>query len=230
FSELFFNAAGKRVFNVTIEGQTVLQNFDIWALVGKNAALQRTFTTVVTDGMLNIVGTGTVNNAKLSAIQIVPSGAPTPTPTPTPTPSATPVRINCGGPLYIDSLGQTWLADKYFVGGTKQTYSATISGTSDQTLYQSERFAQTLTYQIPVTNGNYEVTIDFSENFYNAAGKRVFNVAIEGQTVLQNLDIWALTGRNSALQRTFAVNVTDGTLNIVGTASVDNAKFSAIEV
>jgi hypothetical protein len=38
----------------------------------------------VTDGTLNIVGTGTVNNAKLSAIQIAPSGTPTPTPTPTP--------------------------------------------------------------------------------------------------------------------------------------------------
>ena len=141
------------------------------------------------------------------------------------------MRINCGGPLYIDNAGQTWLADKRdFVGGNKKTYSAVITGTSDQKLYQSERYGATVTYQIPVANGNYEVTLDFAENFYNAAGKRIFDVAIEGQTVLQNLDIWALTGKNSALQRTFAVSVNDGMLNIVGTASVDNAKFSAIEV
>jgi hypothetical protein len=71
------------VFNVSIEGQTVLQNFDIWAVAGEFAAVQRTFVVTVTDGVLNIVAPASVNNAKFSAIQVVPgSAAPTPTPTP----------------------------------------------------------------------------------------------------------------------------------------------------
>jgi hypothetical protein len=117
-----------------------------------------------------------------------------------------------------------------FVGGRKNVYTTTVTGTSDPTLYQSERSGTTVTYQIPVATGNYEVTLDFAENYWNAAGKRVFNVTIEGQTVLQNFDIWALVGKNAALQETFVVAVSDGMLNIVGTASVDQAKFSAIQV
>ena len=51
----------------------------------------------------------------------------------------------------------------------------------DPTLYQSERFAKTLTYNIPVANGTYDVTLAFSEMVFNAAGQRVFNLTIEGQ-------------------------------------------------
>ena len=126
------------------------------------------------------------------------------------------IRINSGGTSYTDSSSQVWSADAYFTGGTAASYTATVSGTSDPTLYQSERSAKTLTYNIPVANGTYDVTLDFSEMFFNAAGKRVFNVTIEGQPVLQNFDIWALVGKNAALQRTFTTVVTDGTLNIVG--------------
>ena len=165
-----------------------------------------------------------------------PTSTPTPSPTttPTPTPTATPVgstvRINCGGPNYNDTQNHLWSADNYFTGGTALTFTQSISGTSDPTLYQSERFAPTLTYQIPVPNGSYEVTLCFAELYWTSAGKRVFNVALQGQTVLQNFDIYALVGANTALQRTFQVLVTNGVLSIVGTASVDNAKFSAIQI
>ncbi len=111
-----------------------------------------------------------------------------------------------------------------------KTYTHTVSGTADTTLYQSERYAPTLTYNVPVPNGNYNVTLDFSEMYWTAAGKRVFNVSLQGQTVLQNFDIWALVGQYAALQKTFAVTVNNGTLKIAATATVDSAKFSAIEV
>jgi regulation of enolase protein 1 (concanavalin A-like superfamily) len=140
------------------------------------------------------------------------------------------IRINSGGTSYTDLSSQVWSADAYFTGGTAASYTATVSGTSDPTLYQSERSAKTLTYNIPVANGTYDVTLDFSEMFFNAAGKRIFNVTIEGQTVLQNFDIWALVGMNAALQRTFTTVVTDGALNIVGTGTVNNAKLSAIQI
>src|SRR5207244_11071890 len=112
------------------------------------------------------------------------------------------ILINSGGSSYTDSSGQVWSADAYFTGGTAASYTATVSGTSDPTLYQSERFAKTLTYNIPVANGTYDVTLAFSEMVFNAAGQRVFNVTIEGQPVLKNLDIWALVGTHEAIQRT----------------------------
>ena len=117
-----------------------------------------------------------------------------------------------------------------FVGGSTFSTTHSITGTSDPTLYQTERYAPTLTYNIPVVNDTYTVTLYFAEIWFNAPGERVFNVSIEGQTVLQNFDIWAVAGEFAAVQRTFVVTVTDGVLNIVATASANNAKFSAIQV
>jgi hypothetical protein len=140
------------------------------------------------------------------------------------------IRINSGATSYTDSSSQVWSADAYFTGGNAASYTATVSATSDPALYQSERSAKTLTYNIPVANGTYDVTLAFSENVFNGASKRVFNVAIEGQTVLQNFDIWALVGKNAALQRTFTAVITDGTLNIIAAGIKNNAKLSAIQI
>jgi hypothetical protein len=120
-----------------------------------------------------------------------------------------------------------------FVGGSTFSTTHSITGTSDPTLYQTERWdwSPTLTYNIPVVNGTYTVTLHFAEIYFNAPGQRVFDVSIEGQTVLQNFDIWAVAGQFAAVQRTFVVTVTDGVLNIVGTAGPNyQAKFSAIQV
>ncbi len=158
-----------------------------------------------------------------------PSPTASPTVTPTPTPAA-PIMINCGGPTYVDSTGQLWSADMDFVGGSTFSTTNSITGTSDPTLYQTVRYAPTLIYNIPVVNDTYTVTLYFAEIYFDAPGQRVFDISIEGQTVLQNFDIWAVAGQFAAVQRTFVVTVTDGVLNIVATASVNNANFSAIQV
>jgi hypothetical protein len=173
---------------------------------------------------------------KVYAFQ-VPAGTPTPTPTATPSPTVTPaptptapILINCGGPTYLDIADQLWSADMDFVGGSPFFNGHSITGTSDPTLYQTVRYAPTLMYNIPVVNDTYTVTLYFAEIYFDAPGQRVFDVSIEGQTVLQNFDIWTVAGQFAAVQRTFVVTVTDGVLNIVGTASADNANFSAIQV
>jgi len=278
FAELYFTGPGQRVFNVSLQGQTVLQNFDIYATAGGQGAIQQSFVVTVNSGVLNIVGAASVNYAKFSAISVLPGGSPTPTPSPTATPSPTPtvtptvtptptatptptptvtptatptptatvsptptpspspsaspiqILINSGGPAYTDTTGQVWSADTYYTNGQTAKYTTPVTGTSDPTLYQTERYAPTLNYHIPVPNGNYEVTLYYAENYFGASGKRVFNVAIEGQTVLQNFDIYAVAGKNAALQRTFITAVPNGYLDIVETATVNNAKLSAIQV
>ncbi|MBV9009595.1 MAG: malectin [Verrucomicrobia bacterium] len=160
-----------------------------------------------------------------------PTPAPTATPTPTPTPLPNgPIRIACGGSSYTDSLGQTWLGDQYFSGGTRITFDSPVFGTNDPTLYQSERYGANFGYHLPLNNGTYVVNLYFAEMYFHDAGDRVFNVTINDQVVLEDFDIYALTGAQNPLERSFLVTIDDGMLDIVGSASVNNAKFSAIEI
>lgn len=104
-----------------------------------------------------------------------------------------------------------------------------ISGTDDQVLYNAERFG-VFSYQIPLPNGDYTVKLKFAELFHNSIGRRVFNVDIEGQRVLAGFDILANVPKFTALERSFQVKVTDGSLKIDFTATVDNAKITSIDI
>lgn len=119
--------------------------------------------------------------------------------------STLPIRINSGGAAYTDSLGQGWQADSDFTGGTTYSVTSAIANTNDPTLYQSERRGS-FTYDFAVPSGTYAVTLKFAETSFTSAGQRVFDVAIDGKTVLSNFDIYAAAGgANIALDKTFAV-------------------------
>jgi hypothetical protein len=76
-----YSAAGQRIFNVLVNGNPVLSNFDVIAQGGFFNAVERPFSVVVTDGMLRIKVQGVVNTGLLSAIQLTPtSSAPPPPP------------------------------------------------------------------------------------------------------------------------------------------------------
>jgi len=49
----------------------------------------------------------------------------------------------------------------------------------------------------------YTVLLHFAETYFTAAGDREFNVAINGTTVLTNLDIFGTVGKDAALLQTF---------------------------
>lgn len=87
FAEIYANYVGARVFDVKIEGTAVLFGLDIYARVGKNAALDETFSTTVSDGLLTIEFESQGGTPKASAIQVVSFGSDLSTPTATP-PSA----------------------------------------------------------------------------------------------------------------------------------------------
>ncbi|WP_171037082.1 malectin domain-containing carbohydrate-binding protein [Maribacter algarum] len=81
FAELYFGlldggtgGVGSRIFNVTIEGNPVLTDFDISSEVSPATALQKEFDNIsVTDGFVTIEFTSVVENPKVSAIEILPS-------------------------------------------------------------------------------------------------------------------------------------------------------------
>ena len=74
FADFYFTASGQRKFNVNVEGgQGALTNYDIVAKAGGNAkAVVETLNNIsVTDGVLNMNFISLVDNAKLSAIEII---------------------------------------------------------------------------------------------------------------------------------------------------------------
>ncbi|OUL31198.1 hypothetical protein BV372_20520, partial [Nostoc sp. T09] len=133
-----------------------------------------------------------------------------------PAPTGKAIRIDAGATqAYTDSQGNVWSADQYFVGGNTYSTTAAIANTTDDPLYQSERWLNNLSYAIPVTNGDYTVKLKFAELYWSAAGQRVFDVSAENQLVLDDLDIVSQAGsNNTALDKSFNVKVADGTLNL----------------
>ena len=75
FAELNKSGAGQRTFDVRLENSTVLSNFAIWASAGGiDRAITRSFNASVTDGVMTIDFIRRVQNAKVSAIEIIPVG------------------------------------------------------------------------------------------------------------------------------------------------------------
>ena len=146
--------------------------------------------------------------------------------------SFVPRRINCGGPAIAGAT--PWLADTGYSGGTAKSTTSAIANVTNapQAMYQTRRYAPTLTYVFPdVPDGTYTIRLHFAELYYGAAGRRRFNVAIEGQTQLTNFDIYqAAGGKNRAVVRTFENVAVSGGLQIQGVASVDGAQFNGIEI
>jgi predicted heme/steroid binding protein len=188
-------------------------------------------TTLQINFVSNATGTGTIRikatdqqgNSVEDAFAIVVSGNSTP-------PSANKLYINSGGASHQYG-SQQWSADKNFSGGSMYSGSVEIAGTENDNIYLTERYGKNFSYSIPVAAGTYTVNLHFAEIFWSAAGQRVFNVNIEnGKAVTNSLDIFALAGKNKAYIKSYAVQVTDGMLNINFTTVTDNAKVSAIEV
>src|SRR5262249_37411358 len=95
-------------------------------------------------------------------------------------------------------------------GATASTSAAVdtsaLSDPAAQSVYQSARrgdFTYTLT---GLTAGkSYTVRLDFAETTFTASGQRLFDVTINGNSVLSDFDIFAAAcGKNRAVRREFA--------------------------
>ncbi|MBN2088212.1 choice-of-anchor D domain-containing protein [candidate division KSB1 bacterium] len=76
FAEIWFTNPGRRIMDVKLEGMRVLDDLDIYAMVSHDAALNYTFYTQVNDGRMDIDFSASVNNPKISAIEIIQEGVP----------------------------------------------------------------------------------------------------------------------------------------------------------
>jgi hypothetical protein len=222
FAEPYFLSTGSRIFNASINGAQVLTNFDTIAQAGGALTpVDKSFPVTVTSGTITIAFAAVVDNAIVNAIQIVPSTAPT----------FTPICVDSGGAAYTDSTGQAWSADTAFTGGYPYSTAATIRNTTASALYQTVRYGPSFQYLFTVPNGSYTVTLKFAEPYFLSSGSRVFNVAINGSSVLSGFDIVTHAGGSfTAYDQSFPVTVTGGQILIQFTSVVDNALVNAIKI
>lgn len=167
-------------------------------------------------------------------------------------------RVNSGGSEITDSLGNLWQADVHksgentwgslswtdnfkqlpdFYASQRSTFDP-ISGTKDWKLFQSFRYGiDKLRYEFPAPDGEYLVELYFTEPWYGTGGGmdckgwRLFDIAINDNVVLKDLDIWSEVGHDAALKKTFVVKSKNGKIVIsFPNVKVSQAIISAIAI
>ena len=147
-------------------------------------------------------------------------------------------RINCGGDAYTDSYGEQWMQDSHMFShswaekfdsispyqASQRTTFDPIHGTRDWALFQSFRFGRHhLNYRFPVSEpGRYRIELYFTEPWHGTGGGektdcegfRIFDVAVNGKTLIDDLDIWAKSGHDGAFRRVVEAEAVNGELLI----------------
>ena len=146
------------------------------------------------------------------------------------------IRINAGGSAFNDSNGTLWQADNFYNTGKNYSTNSSISNTSIQQLYKTERYDEVpspeLNYLFNVSEGNYTVKLHFAEIWPGAFAnnRRVFNVSLQGTRILSNFDIYSEVGSNKALIKEFNVTVNNSLINVTFQRIMQNPKISGIEI
>ncbi|MCL4177328.1 MAG: hypothetical protein KJ072_06240 [Verrucomicrobia bacterium] len=113
-------------------------------------------------------------------------------------------------------------------GKTAQFGDRAIADTEEDPLYQSVRYGMT-GYRLALPRGAYRVTLKFCEPHYQETGKRVFDVRVQGQTMVEGLDIFARVGQDRALDLSVErVEVNTGSLEFEFVARTEFPSLAAI--
>lgn len=209
FAESFFgenNPSGggeaSRIFGVRANGKDLLRSFDVVAdAPGANTADIRVFKDIQpsADGLLHLAFISNVDTPFVNGIEIVPArrGA------------SRPVRIAAREFACKDSRDQVWSGDRYYLRGRLGKPLQPVAG-DEPVLYRGERYGN-FAYSIPVAmDGRYTVSLRFCESYFgpdrpggNGVGARVFDVYLNGRTLLRQLDVFKEAGSLRGLVKTF---------------------------
>jgi len=131
--------------------------------------------------------------------------------------------LNAGGPEFKDpTLGFVYTSDEDAdnkaspLGIAANTPLEIIRApASYQQLYQTERYAfDTFGYDIPTpADGEYTLVLRFTEVYWTHSKGKVFDVVIEGVTVVKDLDIYDVAGRGVAHDEYVQITIKDGSLS-----------------
>lgn len=130
-----------------------------------------------------------------------------------------PLSVNAGGPAAMGFLpDQLWspAAEYGHQDGYVDKYPASLDilNTELDSVYQTG-LKEVVEYLFRVPAGRYRVTLLFAENTHQAANSRRFDVWVQDEKVIDNMDLYDLVGKNTAWQTTSPwVEVRDGLLEI----------------
>jgi hypothetical protein len=104
---------------------------------------------------------------------------------------------------------------RWAIDGQVANYpNAVIAGTDEEPVYRSCRYNMA-SAALGLPNGSYNVTLKFCEPYFKAGNERVFDVQLQGRSVLTNLDIHARVGQFAPLDFVFKnVVVTNHALEV----------------
>ena len=220
-------------FNVAVNGEFVLQGFDInQDALGNDVGDERVFRDVSPgkDGLLQLNFSGALTPPTLNAIEILP-GVPH---------AQLPIRLIMQTTPFTDRKGKFWRPDNYFMNGRLSVQAHPLVNSPDPELFAGERFGH-FTYAIPVdTRDTYTLNLYFTEPYFGTGapggggiGNRVFKVMCNGETLLNDFDILKESGGPlRAVTKTFRhlKPSAQGKLNLIFEPIANNATVSAIEV
>ncbi|MFP8953928.1 ThuA domain-containing protein [Natrialbaceae archaeon A-arb3/5] len=257
FAEIFDgnidDGEGARVFDLSVQGELIHEEFDIYAESGGRTATTVVVESVeVTDGVLSISTETQADNTQFSGFEIREASAE---------PLSAPYGVNLGGdpaeagsdlPVEIDGLefdaeqppqlSESWddEAEDSFGGGTNDSadeFDVTeIDGTDHDSLYQTGRWGYDLAYDLEMQNGTYDVTLHFAEIFEGnvdaGEGARLFDVVVQGETVAEEYDPYAEAGGGFAAASLTVedVEVDDDELSIEFPTVDDHSQCCGIEI
>jgi hypothetical protein len=158
-------------------------------------------------------------------------------------------RVNAGGPE-VDGIdgGPAWVADSassspYRNGGSNvagydagATLDGSVPASTPATVFDTERWSPSdnprMSWDFPVDAGlPLQVRLYFANRCTctNDPGERVFDVALDGTTVLDDFDIADATGDQRGTMRSFDI-ASDGNVDIDFSHVVENPLINAIEI
>ncbi len=138
---------------------------------------------------------------------------------------------NVGGGEYTGIDGVEYGAESSVSGGTTGTMDV-VKGSQDPTLYQSYRVGD-IAVEKALPKGRYDVTFHFAEHEEIGGGERVFNVIVEGETRIPELDVMAWRDGKTISGLTVVapqVEVTDGQLDVSFESIAGEPILSAVVV
>jgi malectin (di-glucose binding ER protein) len=177
-----------RLFDVSINGRKVLDDFDVIGDAGAGTVDVRVFRDIspTADGKLHLRFDPKANPPFVNAIEITPGSAG----------KLRTIRMVSRSHPYIGANGEIWQPDLYARGGQLVERKEGVADTGEPELYRSERFGN-LHYVIPVTPGRYRVTLYFAELWFGPGtiggggeGSRLFDIFLNGTALRRNFDIY----------------------------------------
>ena len=150
--------------------------------------------------------------------------------------TGTSLHLNAGSTAAAVYGSNTFVADESHPSYFNTSHRYANTGASTDPLFQTERNAFNLSYAVPVPNGTYIVRTYHNELYFGkggptaTAGRRVFDIRLEGALVKDDFDIF-VEGGNQPLVLSFEnVVVSDGVLNLDMVSSKDRASICGLSI